>query len=277
MWLCSVQCRERVLRMLRPSSAEQNNVTTDVNDDVTNIIANAASKIVEAVAETFNKSVIPEKIMADSASLNAGKPNQDEPNEHESSWTKVVNTRVKQTKAIVKEAIVEHAKEKAIDEERQRNIIIYRLPESNDDDQDKGKDYDKSLFEKLSKNELGIAGVKPTKIIRLGRRDPELTRPLLVTTPTVMDKRRIMASFYKLKNASEDFNNINVSNDLTKEERQERQNLVQEAKCKQEEDGQNQRPFRIRGPPGIMRIVWIEEKTQLKFQKKEIRTPRKSH
>ena len=94
---------------------------------------------------------------------------------------------MKQTKAIVKEAIVEHAKEKAQDEERQRNIIIYRLPESDDDDQDKRKDYDKSLFEKLSKNELGIAGVKPTKIIRLGRRYPELTRPLLVTMPTVMD------------------------------------------------------------------------------------------
>ena len=216
MWLCSVQCRERVSRMLGPSSAEGNNVTTDVNDDVTNIIANAASKIVEAVAETLSKSVIPEKILADSANLNAGKPNQDEPNEHESSWTKVVNTRVKQTKAIVKEAIVDHAKEKAQDEERQRNIIIYRLPESDDDDQEKRKDYDKSLFEKLSKNELGTAGVKPTKIIRLGRRDPALTRPLLVTTPTVMDKRRIMASLYKLKNASEDFNNISVSNDLTK-------------------------------------------------------------
>ena len=217
----------------------------------------------EAVAETLNKSVIPDKILADSANLNAGKLNQDEPNEHESSWTKVVNTRVKQTKAIVKEAIVEHVKEKAQDEERQRNIIIYRLPESDDDDQDKRKDYDKSLFfEKLSKNELGIAGVKPTKIIRLGRRDPELTRSLLVTTPTVMDKRRIMASLYKLKNASEDFNNISVSNDLTKGERQERQNLVQEANCKQEEDGQNQRPFRIRGPPGKMRIVWIEVKTQ---------------
>ena len=95
MWLCSVQCRERVSHMLRPSSAEGNNVTTDVNHDVTNIVANAASKIVEAVAETLNKSVIPEKILADSANLNAGKPNQNEPNEHESSWTKVVKTRVK--------------------------------------------------------------------------------------------------------------------------------------------------------------------------------------
>ena len=77
-----------------------------------------------------------------------------------------------------------------------------------------------------------------------------------------MDKRKIMACLYKLKNASEDFNNISVSNDLTTEERQERQNLVQEAKCKREEGGQNQGPFRIRGPPGKMRIVWIEEKTQ---------------
>ena len=227
MWLCSVQCRERVSRMSRPSSIEGNNVTTDVNDDVTNIIANTASKIVEVVAETLNKSVVPDKILADPANLNAGEPDQDEPNEHESSWAKVVNTRVKQTKAIMKEAIVEHAKEKAQDEERKRNIIIYWFPECGDDDQDKRKDYDKSLFEKLSKNELGIAGVKLTTIIRLGKRDPELTRPLLVTMPTFMDKRKIMAILYKLKNASEDFNNISVSNDLTKEERQERQNLVQ--------------------------------------------------
>ena len=119
---------------------------------MTNIIANAASKIVEVVAETLNKSVVPDKILADSANLNAGEPDQEEPNEHESSWAKVVNTRVKQTKAIIKEAIVEHANEKAQDEERKRNIIIYRLPESDDDDdQDKRKDYDKSLFEKLSK------------------------------------------------------------------------------------------------------------------------------
>ena len=220
MWLCSVHCRELVSRMSRPSSIEGNNVTTDVNDDVTN-------KIVEVVAETLNKSVVPDKILADSANLNAGEPDQDEPNVHESSWAKVVNTKVKQTKAIMKEAIVEHAKEKAQDEERKRNIIIYRLPECGDDDQDKRKNYDKSFFEKLSKNELGIAGVKLTTVIRLGKRDPELTRPLLVTMPTFMDKRKIMASLYKLKNASEDFNNISVSNDLTKEERQERQNLVQ--------------------------------------------------
>ena len=57
----------------------------------------------------------------------------------------------KQTKAIVNEAIIEHAKEKAQDEERKGNIIIYRLPESDDDDQDKRKDYDKSVFKKLSK------------------------------------------------------------------------------------------------------------------------------
>ena len=30
MWLCNVQCRERASRMLRPSSVEVNNVTTDV-------------------------------------------------------------------------------------------------------------------------------------------------------------------------------------------------------------------------------------------------------
>ena len=150
MWLCSVQCRERVSRMLRPSSVEGNNVTTDVNDDVNNIIANTASKILEVVVGTLNKSAVPDKILADSANLNAGEPDQDEPNEHESSWPKVVNTRVKQTKAIVKEAIVEHAKEKAQDEERKRNIIIYRLPENDDDDQDKRKSDDKSLFEKLS-------------------------------------------------------------------------------------------------------------------------------
>ena len=75
-----------------------------------------------------------------------------------------------------------------------------------------------------------------------------------------MDKREFMASFYKLKNASEGFNSLSITHDLMKEERQERRNLVREDERKQEKDTSNPREFRIRGPPGNLRIVWTVAK-----------------
>ena len=92
--------------------------------------------------------------------------------------------------------------------------------------------------------------------MRLGKKEPNRNRPLLVALPTIMDKREFMASLYKLKHASEGFNSLSITHDLTKEERQERRNLVREAKRKQEEETSNPREFRIRGPPGNLRIVW---------------------
>ena len=215
--------------------------------DIAAIVTDAASKIVNVVAETLSESL---------------HPSEPEPatSDDNQACEKVIHKRAKQTKDLVKAAIVEHAKQKTQDEARERNVIIHRLPESTNDDPETRKAYDSSLFNQLTKNELEIQGIEPVKLMRLGKKEPNQNRPLLVALPTIIDKREFMASLYKLKNASEGFNSLSITHDLTKEERQERRNLVREAKRKQEEETSNPREFRIRGPPGNLRIVWTVAK-----------------
>ena len=125
---------------------------------------------------------------------------------------------------------MEHAKQKTQGE------AIRRLLESTNDDPETRKAYDSSLFNQLTKIELEIQGIEPVKLMRLGQKEPNQNRPLLVALPTIMHKREFMASLYKLKNEWEGFNSLSITHDLTKEERQERRNLVREAKRKRRGD-----------------------------------------
>ena len=116
------------------------------------------------------------------------------------------------------------------------------------------------MYNQLTKNELEIQGIKPVKLMRLGKKEPNQNRPLLVALPTIMDKREFMTSLYKLKNASEGFNSLSITHDLTKEERH---NLVREAKRKQKEETSNTREFRIRFRPGNFKNRMDSSKGQL--------------
>jgi hypothetical protein len=72
-------------------------------------------------------------------------------------------------------------------------------------------------------------------------------------------KNRVMESLIKLKDGPVKFRNIGVSHDLTRCEREMCKNMVTEAKEKQLNEAKGEYLWRVRGPPGQMKIVRIRK------------------
>jgi len=83
------------------------------------------------------------------------------------------------------------------------------------------------------------------------------SRPLIVQFASYTSKNLIMESLYKLKHAAQKLRNVIVAHDMTKLEREECRRLVEEAKAKEEEDDSGKYLYRVRGPPGGLKIVKI--------------------
>ena len=92
-------------------------------------------------------------------------------------------------------------------------------------------------------------------------------RPLLVTVDSEITKRKHFSRLYRLKD-NETYTKINVSHDMTKDERKQTKILVEKAKnqtkelaSKKEETSKNW-AYKVRGPPWDQRI----EKVRLRIQ-----------
>jgi len=62
-------------------------------------------------------------------------------------------------------------------------------------------------------------------------------------------------SAYKLKDCPAKFRNVVIAHDMTVKERQECRELVDKAKEKTEEDTSGNWVYKVRGPPGQLKIV----------------------
>jgi hypothetical protein len=83
-------------------------------------------------------------------------------------------------KAAMKEALTETDKEKQQRSERQNNLVIYNVPESNSNLKASQDKYDMEFTEGLLAT-LDIPNIKPTNLVRLGRKETGKIRPLKVT------------------------------------------------------------------------------------------------
>jgi len=66
-----------------------------------------------------------------------------------------------------------------------------------------------------------------------------------------------MENLYRLKHAEEKFKRVVIAHDMTKMERRECKRLVEEAKSLAAEDRSGEYLYRVRGPPGDMRVLKI--------------------
>ena len=93
--------------------------------------------------------------------------------------------------------------------------------------------------------------------------DENKNRPLMVTVSTEEQKRNLFKSLYKLKDI-EEFTNISMSHDMTKEERELSKSKVAEANAKTKELMDNNKEksknwiFRGRGPPWQQKVVLVK-------------------
>lgn len=131
--------------------------------------------------------------------------------------------------------------EKKDRENRENNIVIYNSIENRSDNKTEWFNSEMKFCLDLCNDVLGVGvGVVKddiTQTTRLGKRENNLKRPLLVQFKSKAVKNRVMESLTRLRGADEPFKSIVVSHDLTKNEREVR-TLVNLAKEKQEENGQ---------------------------------------
>lgn len=114
------------------------------------------------------------------------------------------------------------ADELADRERRKRNVIIYNFPEAPDREADKASFI--SLCKSVYKCEFDI-----NKIMRLGKKVTDKTRPLLLCLDHEEDKNLILSRSYLLHRNSQ-YSKVFVTPDRTKFEREKHKKLVNELK-----------------------------------------------
>jgi len=147
-------------------------------------------------------------------------------------------------------------------EDRKNNIIIYNIPEQVTGTVDEKLKLDKLfILELLNALQTGVDEEDIKKQVRLGKKDDNgKSRPILLQFGGRLAKSLVMDSLFRLKNIATKFNNITVSHDMTKKEREDCKALVQEAKDKALQDVSGEWLYRVRGPPGQMKIIQIKKK-----------------
>ena len=94
------------------------------------------------------------------------------------------------------------------------------------------------------------------------RRENGDTRPLLVSVDSEETKKKIFSRLYKLKETNQ-YLNISMSHDMTKDERTKTKLLVEEAKLKTNDDQDSKNwIFKVRGPPWDQRIQRVRRRLQ---------------
>jgi len=175
-------------------------------------------------------------------------------------------------KNIVKKAMEEEKKEVKELEDRKRNIILFGAPEKESEIIDERKKADVQLFidvcNSICTNEILEADILQAR--RLGKFSSEnTTRPLMVTVRSELVKKRIFSQLHKLRSV-EQFKNIHVNHDMTKEEKANTKLLVEEAKRKSKELADSSQldlisknwVYKVRGPPWDQKIVKLRPRLQ---------------
>ena len=125
----------------------------------------------------------------------------------------------------LKQEVISIIKDQDNNKRRRKNIIMYRIPESDKDDRNQREEDDKINAMKVLNEGINIRNVKPNRIFRLGKRNFDRnigltnTRPLMMNLENEEDKWEILKSAKKLKNANGWMRKVGISPDLNKDER----------------------------------------------------------
>ena len=114
---------------------------------------------------------------------------------------------------------------------RRKNLIVYNFPENGD------RQADKTKFQELSTTvfnlDLGI-----TKVYRLGKRNDDKPRPLLIGLESEAEKAEILSQSGKLQRYDQ-YNDVYIVADKTKYERDKHKKLVDELKLRRSKGERN--------------------------------------
>jgi len=140
----------------------------------------------------------------------------------------------------VKDEIIEEIKEEEEKKKRQKNLVVYKIEESTNENKEERELEDKEKCLNLMNRclEIKVENNDIEKLVRLGRRN-ENNRPLLVIMREKDKKYEILSNASKLRNAQEEeHRKVYISPDLTIKQREENKKLREELK-RRRENGEN--------------------------------------
>lgn len=129
-------------------------------------------------------------------------------------------------------------KEIADREARSKNLLLFNVPESKSDDSPTRKEEDEALVKTLCKDVLEL-DVPFSQTTRLGPKKAGHSRPLRITVESKEQHEAVLRQAKNLKNHQDKYQNLSIRPDLTRLEREEMRELVQEKKQKQAESNQS--------------------------------------
>lgn len=190
----------------------------------------------------------------------------------ESLWSTIVSKQVEKKMETVTGEMFEVHKtivetKQQIEEERERekrknNIIIYRMEESKATGPDTRRRDDLAFCHELVEGilEVDCGRDEIVNVFRLGKREVDYCRPVLVEFKKREIKNAVMESLAKLAEAEDRFKVLSVMHDMTKKEREDCKQLVAEARQQQNSDESGEFIYRVRGAPGEMKILRIRKR-----------------
>ena len=153
----------------------------------------------------------------------------------------------------------EQEREVAEQEERSRNIIIFRAEESKKIRKDECE-RDESKFISGFLEKVGMDHISFDKIERLGQKSNEKCRPLRFRVEDSRNKTATMEKLFHLKEAGAPYAKISVRHDLTPTQREELKKMIQEAKDQSEETEHFLFLVRSRGAKWDPRIIRVKRR-----------------
>ena len=179
---------------------------------------------------------------------------------------KEIEAGMERTKKEVRDEMETERKER---EERSENVVVYGMKESEEEDAERRKEYDKTKFMEMAR-EIDVEVEEAEIKFRAGKkREDGKPRPMIVKVKDDETKQRLLTNARKLAR-KEEWKAVYVSPDLTwqqrEEARKEEKKLREEVeRLNKEQESKNdgrRGTHVIIGPKGRRRIVWREERRE---------------
>jgi len=142
---------------------------------------------------------------------------------------------------VVKEEIIGEMKEEEEKKKRQKNLVVYKLKESQKATKEHREEEDKNVCLDLMKNTLKVEDCEIEKVIRLGKIDENNRhdRPLLIVMQEKNKKYEVLTNASNLRYCqNEEHRKIYITPDMTIKQREENRKLREELK-RRRDNGEN--------------------------------------
>ena len=121
-------------------------------------------------------------------------------------------------------------------ERRKRNVVIYSMQESTNPEAKERYKQDEEACTKIFSDILEVQQIKILQVVRLGKKNSDRMRPLLVKLETESQKMDILRNAKKLR-MSEEHRRVYINKDLTETERMSDRKLREELRERRNGEG----------------------------------------